>query len=150
MQFIITGIPIPPSINKQLTVSRGRLIKTVHARRYDQDFAIYFLNNSKLFETYREENKDKDLLYHVKLIFCFERSKLIGQKGQIKALDTNNRIKSAIDKISEALNINDKFFVSDYAEKVIATDGKEQLIAVITPVNLRSSSEIMNTLLERC
>lgn len=127
---------------------RGRLIKTSIAREYDRAIESWAIENRAFVERLRTEfNRlwvSGTKMFHIELYFCFEKSRLISKANTVKRLDCNNRIKSAIDKVSLITGIDDQYFISDYAEKIISES--DELIVRITPTTLRSRREILTQL----
>lgn len=137
--MILKNFPIPPSINNQLTLSRGRFIKTSAAKIYDAKVSMFKLRRFREIDLIKENLKSDDLL-KVDCYFIFNQSRLIGKKGQIKALDVNNYLKSALDGLVKCLEIiDDKQFVAHTVEKLTCeSESDEQIIFVISKTSLRS------------
>lgn len=135
----LTNFPIPPSINKQLASVNGRLIKTSAAKYFDAKVNLYALKKFREIDLIKENLKSDDLL-KVDCYFIFNQSRLIGKKGQIKALDVNNYLKSALDGLVKCLEIiDDKQFVAHTVEKLTCeSESDEQIIFVISKTSLRS------------
>lgn len=146
----LTGLPIPCTINKQLTLARGRFIKSSDAKLYDLEVLNWRHRNGAQWMAAKQwvdknwTNGQREL--KVNLYFCWPKSKLVSKDGNLKRIDTNNRVKSAIDKIAEIIGVDDQFIVYESAEKIIADDGVEELIATIELARLRAKEEFFNSL----
>ena len=116
-------IPMPPSVNKQLMVSRGRMIKTNEARKYDLAFESYLLFRRKAIQATKELilewQKNGFNALRVDIEFYFTKEKLFTKKNTVKRLDTTNRVKSVLDKISLALDLDDSLFIETFATKTL-------------------------------
>jgi Holliday junction resolvase RusA-like endonuclease len=119
----LVKVPMPPSINKQLMVSKGRMIKTNEARKYDRAFDVYLLMRQKAIaatkDLIRQWQKDGFNALRVDIEFFFPKEKLFSKNNMIKKLDTTNRVKSVLDKISLALEIDDSLFIETFATKTL-------------------------------
>jgi len=134
----LVGIPMPPSQNKQLMVCRGRMIKTKDARQFDNAFDVYALIRKRGLEA--SVNRINEWLtvdgfnsLRVDLEFFFPREKLWTKKNTIKRLDTGNRMKAVLDKLSMALGVDDSLFIESYIKKTVGD--KESVVASIFPMN---------------
>lgn len=133
----LTNFPIPPSINKQLASVNGRLIKTSAAKYFDAKVNLYALKKFREIEKIKELIKEGDLL-KVDCLFVFHKKRLIGKKNQIKTLDVNNYLKSALDGLVKCLEIDDKFFISHHVEKLTCEhEHDEQIIFSISKAELK-------------
>lgn len=107
--FVLQKIPLPPTSNKMYASVRGRLIKSIAARKYsasiDRYAMIYF---SKIEEIKKAIPKNATVDVHCD--FFFHRNRIFGLKGQIKKIDVSNRIKQVHDSISKLINIDDSRF----------------------------------------
>lgn len=142
-------LPIPPSINKQLAFSRGRFIKGNAARMFDAQIDRY----SILF--YKSLSHNRAILQswgecelEIELFFVFYKDRIISKtkkaKSKYKSIDSNNRIKSAIDGVAKLLNFDDKFIFKETSHKVTCDDIKsEQLIVRISQCKPKTLSDIL-------
>lgn len=107
--FVLQKIPLPPTSNKMYASVRGRLIKSIEARKYsasiDRYAMIYF---SKIESIKNSIPKNSTIDVHCD--FFFHRNRIFGKKGQIKKIDVSNRIKQVHDSISKLINIDDSRF----------------------------------------
>jgi Holliday junction resolvase RusA-like endonuclease len=132
----IDKVPMPPSQNKQLMVSRGRMIKTKDARAFDMAFEVFMLTRKRALEATRDMAhgwlKEGFNALRVDVEFFFPKEKLFTKKKTIKRLDTTNRLKAVLDKISIALEIDDSLFVETFATRTLAD--KEYCKVTIYPM----------------
>lgn len=140
---------MPPTTNKQLTVSRGRIIKSSLARQFDYELNTYLTRNLK---TMREINRDLmryvsgGMMIRVDTYFCFDHTDLITKDNRPKVIDTNNRIKSTIDGVSKGIGIDDRYFTQGFAEKVIkwkSSDVNHCIIMLEPCQSIRSERQIL-------
>jgi Holliday junction resolvase RusA-like endonuclease len=134
---MIKRFPIPPSINKQLAFFKGRFIKTTEARIFDQKVQIFKLRNCKLLDEIKSSIKEKQNL-KVDCYFIFHEKRLISKKSEIKTLDVNNYLKSALDGLVKCLEIDDKFFIAHHIEKLTCeNESDEQIIFIINDFEIK-------------
>ena len=148
----IQNFPLPPSVNNMLASVNGRLIKTGSHKKYRQDCLNWSVINHKTFWPIRNEllgiqtqmeREGKIFALSIDFLFVFHVEQLIGKKGQLKALDADNRLKPARDALAACLTIDDKHFVSGYYEAVTTSAlGGECCIIRIRQTNLRDVSQI--------
>lgn len=151
MAIVLEGLPIPPSINKQLMAVRGRLIKTNVARDFDRLGVEWKLRNhlkSKEAEEEAQKILGSGFDLRVDCYFVFHEDKLYWKrKGTLRKRDTNNLLKSSLDLVSRIINVDDTHFICGDAEKVLCKSSKdEQLIVRITPTKMRIVDELKKTL----
>lgn len=143
---ILYDFPMPPSANKQLTISKGRMIKTSAARLFSEQVRLYGVRKWREIEKIKKDIKEGDLL-QIDCYFIFLDSRLVGKKGQIKKLDANNFLKSCLDGVASILGIDDKYFMANHVEKIkCVNQSEEQAILVIRPAALRTLSQLTATL----
>lgn len=82
--------------------------------------------NEEILKVLKQGYQLKPMLY-----FCFPREKLWTKQNEPKQIDVDNRIKSTIDGIANALKINDKHFWSSEYEKVECEDLEAHVMAAI-------------------
>ncbi len=147
MKKIIKNFPIPPSINKQLTSVRGRLIKTSTARLFDAHVQRFKLVQFRQLAEIAQ-CLDSKKAYRVDCYFIFHKDRLIGKKNQIKALDVNNYLKSSLDGLVKCLEvIDDKNFIAHHVEKLSCENPKdEQVVFVISEFSLKSFDQLIEAI----
>jgi hypothetical protein len=115
-------MPIPPSINAQLCSSRGRLIKTNEARAFDNAIYVYSLKTRRDLLGHQEKVKkwiSEGLMLRVDCYFSLLKTEVFSKKGDPKAKDQNNFLKSSLDAVAKLIEVDDKYFFSNICEKVI-------------------------------
>jgi hypothetical protein len=133
---------MPPSVNESLASVRGRFIKTNVARVFERRVLHYFNTLAEQQKRavgdfknalFKQRPKDRKILFEAK--FYFQESDLYRQtkgkdaeKGEPKRKDTSNRIKPLEDRISENINIDDKYFFFVWVSKH-HIDSDQSLIA---------------------
>lgn len=150
----LQNIPMPPTANRQVMPSRGRLIKTNAARHFDTMIAQYRMANFRAIEEISNKVtkliKDGFLL-QAHYLFCFPKDRLFTKKNEIKRLDSTNRLKSAEDAVSKILNIDDKYFIKNTTERAISCkslNGGEYFNVLITPTQkISQETMLMNSLI---
>jgi hypothetical protein len=88
---------------------RGRLIKSIEARKYSASIDRYAMIYFSKIESIKN-SIPKNSTVDVHCDFFFHRNRIFGQKGQIKKIDVSNRIKQVHDSISKLINIDDSRF----------------------------------------
>lgn len=73
---------------------------------------------------------NQGLVLKVDCYFIFERSSIYTKKNTVKKTDHHNRIKAALDGLSKAIGIDDSYFFTVNAHKVIGE--RESITFVIT------------------
>jgi hypothetical protein len=140
--IILKKLPIPPSQNKQLTVSRGRFIKLKAARIFDDLIKRYQLTQFKTISQAQKQIAswlESGKTLQIELYFVFHENRVLTKtkkaKSPYKKIDSNNRIKSSIDAVSKILGIDDMIFFKETSYKVTCSNqSDEQLIAIIQPL----------------
>lgn len=146
----LRGLPMPPSINKQLGVRGGRLRKTGEAHTFDSEINKWIKKNKNFVAEIRSEMPlciEARPYLSVDCIFVFHEERILTKgkqaKSPLKVLDANNRLKSALDAVAKIINVDDKHFTSGNCEKATCkTKDQEQLIVKIRWTQLRTLSEI--------
>jgi len=150
--YIVLELPIPPTANKQLTVSRGRFIKSQEARIFDSKINKLKIIDFKDIESDQFKVKDwitNGFQLQIDLYFVFNYNRIFSKtkkaKSIYKKIDTNNRIKSSIDAVSKLLGIDDSLFFKESSFKVVTSNNsKEKLIAVVKPYMNITDLDILN------
>lgn len=149
--IILKEFPYPLSVNKSLASVKGRLIKTSDARDYQRECQAFANKNIKdLIAANMMINSwiKKRLGVKVDCYFSLPEESVItkskASKHWLKKNDVSNRIKLCHDALSEMLRIDDLYFISGNAERVI---GERGVMIVITPHELKSLDEVCS---ERC
>lgn len=129
--MILSRIPIGPSINNVYKPIRGRFVKSVNGRIYDQKIEMYKLRHFKLLEQIHAEFKDK--LLCIDKYFIFPYKELYCKDGSVKRKDLSNYLKTTEDGLARLLSIDDKFFRSGILEALTCANEKDsQLIVKIS------------------
>jgi hypothetical protein len=121
---------------------RGRFIKTKIARLYDLETASYFHRNYEQISKIKHIIKDNNLI-QLDTYFVFHKDRLIGKNGQIKKIDSTNRLKASHDTLMKILDLDDKQIIKGHFEKVACDDLKEeQVIFQISLTSLLNLKEL--------
>lgn len=138
--MILKGFPIPPTSNRLLMPARGRLVKTSDARAYDTKVDVFKMINRRKIEALKNQlSKLETKILKVEFIFVLHKKRLIGQKGQLKKLDTSNRLKQCQDHLAKIIEIDDCQYVDTPIKKVTCEDVKDEQVIIL----------IKETILER-
>jgi len=133
----LTGIPIPPSANKQLRFSRAmsRFVKTKHATRFDRSTSQYEIENATQIRCIQRTLKDylsQGKVLKLNLHFFFKKESLLTKKNEIKIRDLNNLLKSAIDAVSNMVDVDDSvFFSHEFSKRILTKNVEEYFEATI-------------------
>lgn len=129
--IIIRDFPFPPTVNQTVrmapTRSGMRLCRSKKADDYRITCARYYKKNEEYFKTVSEQLKAfiaEGFVLRVSAHFVFKHNEVYSKKGDIKKCDSSNRLKSFHDKLSEMLEIDDKYFFDGTFEKVVGEDNK--------------------------
>lgn len=146
-EIALFNMPLPPSINQSMAIYNGRMLSSASKRSFFKDMRIYSLKNKKSLTRaveplYEAMAQDKTLCLRVDCYFALPHQKLFTQKNEVKVFDANNRLKSALDGLSQILEIDDKYFASGVAEKITTTRLNPFFIAHIKLMKIRSDLEI--------
>lgn len=143
-------LPIPPSANRQMTISNGRFIKNSEARIFDGKIQEYRLRNWRIIEQAKKEvdlwirsgiqlEIDLFFVFHEKRVF----TKGVKAKSPYKRIDSNNRIKSSIDAVCKLLEFDDMIIFKETSHKVTCDcPSKEQLIVRIKNYEAKTLAQI--------
>lgn len=153
--FMIAGIPLPPSDNHQYisVINRLKNGKMIAKRTPSKGFIKYkkafhdwaLVNMTQLTEA-RFTVKAWKCPMELQLYFCMSLNKLQTVEGVLKIIDANNRDKALQDLLAAALFINDTQFSVTRCEKVITSEGNDQVLAVFKPQKLRTVIDVMGSL----
>lgn len=161
--LILTGFPLPHSVNNSLQRSRSarRFIKTPEARAYDREVEAWE-RIKRLKYRPGQTTQGPDFDQRVEIIkqwvnqgyqlkadyyFLFHVERLIWKNKQtLRVIDTDNRIKPLQDALSEVVQVEDHHIISGHRER-IATHNKEDecAIIVISRTKLKVSSGMIDT-----
>jgi len=152
--IVLTGIPIPPSVNGQYStfVRRGRAIriKSKESIDYIKAFELWAIQN---FRTLNEA-RNSIILWNSKFVEVsmfagFKQERILCKDGSPKKMDISNRTKLIHDLLAIKIALDDCCFVRTPAEKCIApVDTGEELIVVIRPRELRKLEDIKRLIFE--
>lgn len=147
LNVYLQGLPMPPTINQSMAIVRGRLISTASKRLFFNEVNTYRIRNFKALQ--RAANSlqqllatDPALCFRVDCYFALPHNKLFTKDGRVKIFDANNRLKSALDGLSELIQIDDKYFASGIAEKITTRSIKPSFTVHIKPQHIRSDDQI--------
>jgi hypothetical protein len=143
--------PLPHTVNSGFFVRNNRISKSDKSRHFDQHVAFFQLTHYRQLAQINKALEDilaKGSQIRVDTIFVFQKSRIIGKKHQVKAIDANNRIKPALDGLVKCLiGIDDKLFFAGYYEKVICEDPKdEQVIFTFSEHKMRTHDDVLKEL----
>jgi len=154
--IVLKKLPIPPSQNRQLTISRGRFIKLKAARIFDDLIKLYELKNHKVISQAQNQIATwikNGFTLEIELYFVFHQDRILTKskkaKSPFKKIDSNNRIKSSIDAVAKILDIDDMIFFKETSHKVTCSNqSDEQLIVKVTPIERLTFDEHIKHLLD--
>lgn len=119
---------MPPTSNRVTMPMRNRLIKTPEYRIYESKIQIYKLKNFRKLEEIEEKFKGKML--RVDTEFFFNHNRVFNKKGELKRIDSHNRLKIIYDVLSKLINIDDSRFVEGMHSKCYCENNKPEYVAV--------------------
>jgi Holliday junction resolvase RusA-like endonuclease len=135
----ITGIPIPPSSNKQYKPYKSRHTGKLSFKaspeliqyKRNLDLCFYrnpsqFLTNIKKLQSWLEHG----IYFDVKATFFFERKTLVTLKGAPKQMDVSNKLKSLHDGLAKLLQVDDSLFFKISAEKRLTHANESETVVV--------------------
>ena len=128
MEILSLLIPMPPTSNRITMPMRGRLIKTSEYRIYESKIQIYKLKNFRKLEEIEERFKGKML--RVDTEFFFNHNRVYTKKGELKRIDSHNRIKIIFDVFSKLINIDDSRFVEGMHSKCYCENNKSEYVSL--------------------
>ncbi len=132
--LILKRFPMPPTSNRLLMPCRGRLIKSVEYRAYEQKVVSFHMRNITNLAEIEHAFKGNKFL-RIDTLFVFAQKRLISKKNEVKSLDASNRIKIVHDVISKLIHIDDKYFTCGYFEKAFCeAENEEQVIIKFSEV----------------
>ena len=139
---------MPPTANRQVMPSRGRLVKTKDAREFDTAVAIFQMRQHEKLKDVRKKltslfELNSQLTLFVSFYFVFEKKRLFTKSKKadswVKTIDASNRLKSVQDGLTKAIGIDDKFHFQNYVEKIYCdSPSQEQVIIKIETSQARS------------
>lgn len=144
--FILSRMPMPPSSNNTYpTIMRkGRMfrVKSGLLKTYEKEMQAWRLSHlafvSSAYAHLKESLSINDSVIRVDRYFFFPKSKLIGQKGQVKKIDVTNRVKALDDSLADhVLGIDDKYFWAGECEKLISESDETYVTVVLTAQSKR-------------
>ena len=134
---VLEGLPMPPSSNHQYKLFR-RNGKTYHVpstelKTFKAAITHYTLKNSSqylaclnLISQWRKEKH----LFHCNATFYFKKPRIFTLKGEPRKIDVSNRIKAIHDSVSQMLHLDDSYFFSIGAKKLICKEGDEEHVTI--------------------
>ncbi len=122
--IIITHFPMSPTVNHMLRPFRGRLVSSQMGSAFkaavDLWAKLHMGSGGYSWQAVQLDKLIKEHQHiHVDIYFVFPRSKIISQKNQTKILDSQNRVKPAIDALFSVMRQDDKHIASSTEHKVI-------------------------------
>lgn len=148
--FILTKIPMPPTVNRFLMPSRGRLVHTPEARLWKNKINMYKNMNRQKLEEIEDEIKlfvsnNESSVFSVDCFFLFPKDKLWTKSNSPKKMDGNNRLKPILDAVESLIALDDKYYWSGVAEKVEAKSTEVVVhFQLIEPENQKSLFDRLN------
>lgn len=128
--MLLKGLPMPPSSNALYRFARvkgmQRLVPTGELKAYKRAMRDYYLANKQLCDDIANQLKqdvNEGFVFRLNRFFFFSRDKVLTKQGNVKKRDTTNSIKAFDDALSEALGLDDKYFFSSVAQKIMLRDG---------------------------
>lgn len=148
---IFSGVPIPPSVNKQYKtiIRRNRFNRLISTKASSKDLVSYrsvfqqwaLINARKIQNIKNEISKWKSFI-ECELYFAFNKDKLFTKQGKAKKIDTSNRDKALLDLLSTELGFDDSHFNVIRSEKIISKDPIEQVYILLRPSGIRTAIEL--------
>ncbi len=157
LKIWLAGFPVPPSINAQSAVVNGRMIKTREARIYDAQVALFIQKNKtrlkQITELLKPQIEDGKLALNVDCFIAFHSERVFTRSAKAeswaKTIDANNRLKSCLDGLVRALDVDDKYFFAGNCEKITcASEYDEQVVFCIQLFEPRRLSDIIQLIAE--
>lgn len=142
----ITGFPLPPTVNKQLTRAKFHrgFIKTKVARDFDEAVRLFYIEHSKdvadLAELMQKFVYD-GYGFQIDTTFYFPEKKMITKSGNLKRIDASNRIKATHDALAKITNVDDQYIISGRFDKQIAKTGIESCSIKISLIKITYRQE---------
>ena len=123
---------MPPSANRLVMPRGNRLISTPAKRTYKKQVELFKHRHIKsirpILEALRAYSEEDSILtLDVSCLFYFERHRVYTKAGNYKRIDTNNRLKAALDTVSDMIEVDDLRFASSFIDKRISKTGKDYL-----------------------
>ena len=142
--FVLKKYPLPPSSNELYASVRGRLIKSKLAKFHDFQTQSYKIKNLDLINEIKSKLSQTDLL-EIDTYFIFHKSRVIGQKGQLKKIDCTNFIKQTHDSLARMIDIDDKQYITGRFFKLVCeSEFDEQVIIVIKKLDKDKLIDLRN------
>ncbi|MEM4359747.1 MAG: RusA family crossover junction endodeoxyribonuclease [Candidatus Bilamarchaeaceae archaeon] len=141
-EFIIDGLPMPPSVNNTLTIGRqGRFIPSPEMVLWKSRCRIWLSKNRAIVTDLRKFVKDypePKYVWGLDAIFQFRYNEIFTtsrrSKSFCKRVDLNNRLKPLCDFVAEMMNLDDSLFFRHVLQK---KEGKDSEVSVqIYPIPL--------------
>lgn len=126
-------LPLPPSSNKLYSSFRGRLIKSKAGREFDSKIEFYALTHKRQIQAAKKqvnELLEDSPFLKVRCIFVFHIKRIYSLKGELKQLDTSNRIKATHDAVARLLGVDDKHFKNVPCDMASCEDVKNEQVLV--------------------
>lgn len=144
----LKDFPMPPTLNKgYFNLPRGGRAPTKELRDFKRQVELWILTNKSSLGAFKqlwEGPWNRCASFKLTIYFIMAKEKLYTLQGKAKKLDVSNRIKFAEDGIAQAIGIDDRYFFSVSAEKLIGE--KEHCVVMIEPHYPISSVELMKSL----
>lgn len=144
MKFILYGFPIPPTVNKCYPSNKqGRRFKSKDLSQFCNVADIWSLRQKKaLKDIYQHFNKliHNNYWIEVNMYIHVNYNKIYTKKGKLKKIDASNRIKPAHDKLSELIDIDDKYFSVGKSEFILSD--KEQIVFILKSSKIKSELDL--------
>ena len=158
--YFAAFLPMPPTANTmyETTVNRyydkkGKLrfktgkMKSDDLEKFQQDCTVFKLQNQervKTIEMIMVGLIEQGYIFRLDSFFSFKKDRVLCKKGNPKRLDADNRRKALQDGVSKIFGIDDKYFFSGNAEKIICDKNEQQgTIIRITATKVRTHDEVM-------
>ena len=155
MRFLLTGLPMPPSINDQYMPFgfrcpdgkiRARINPTKYLNKFQKDCEAWSEKNALVVGKARVTAQDmlsSGGMLHVTTYAVFPSTQIWKPNGAPYKMDVSNRMKALEDAVAKMLLIDDSYFFKVSAEKVERMRIETPFCAVlIQPWKPRSVAEV--------
>ena len=140
--LILTGLPLPVSVNDYANRHRGRKGHYTPKRiELADEFFCWSLGVGAVGRSEAEQfllGEDKESFYNrtAKTVFTLNliwKRRMFTKDGKLRKVDNSNYIKAIEDELARWLRIDDCYFANPMVTPRDCTDGNESLTAIITP-----------------
>lgn len=141
---IFSNLPMPPQANNCYP-GTFRRFSSPELKQYKRTMGEWRLEHLQMVNLAKRELRSRlQKFIRVDRYFIFKPSRIFSLKHEPKKLDASNRVKCLDDALAEILQIDDKYFSSGIAEKVIGLESDaDRVLVVLTTVDLRREQDLV-------